>query len=975
MVSSSLLLRGSPLLLVSILVFVLLPGTTLAVKEHDFKKVDQSSFGRRLRSLSSRAREAGKNWHSPYSLGEAVFSTHDTTQATWAFDVHSALHPDIKFNLVLDVLEKVAPANTDEDGYITRMRIDEVDSHTQWKRYNETARWALVNAQPDIASLSAHKDIKLTSANGVTKITSPGQEIYIQHTPMKVSIRRAGEDVLVFNDRALFHMEHFRPRDDDKPDEGQSPEANGEQKVLEAKVKERDTAWFEGEPDGDLWTETWKTWTDSKPKGPEGFSIDISFPGAEHIYGLAEHAAPLALPSTDGSGAFTEPYRMWNSDIFEYLASSTMSLYGNIPLIQAHAAKHSVGILSLVASETWVDVTHPSSGSQTHWFSESGIVDLLILPGPNPTALFRQYASLTGTTPLPALWSLAYHQCRWNYFDEADVMQVDRRFDEEDIPLDVTWLDIEYAAEHRYFDWNKKHFPDPVRMQEAIGSKGRKMVAIVDPHVKRSDDFRIYTDAQERDVITKKADGKTNFEGWCWPGSSIWVDFFNPNSWSWWVDMFSFNVWKDSTKFLHIWNDMNEPSVFDGPEISMPRDNLHHGGWEHRDIHNLNGMLFHKATHQAMQKRESPVAKRPFVLSRSFFAGSQRYGAIWTGDNLGTWEHMAGETAMLLSLNICGMTFSGADVGGFFGNPSVEMLVRWYQAGAFMPFFRAHAQIDAKRREPYLYEEPYKGMMRDAIRLRYQMLPIWYTAFYENSLTGAPPMRPQYAVFPTDKLGFAIDDQYYIGSSGLLFKPQTAQGAQSLDIYLSDNQPYYDYFTHHLYPAASSPRKINMATPLDKIPLLLQGGNILPIRNRVRRASTLMWADPFTLVAGLDKSGNAVGTLYLDDGDSYAYEKGEYVFRQFTITQTKKNHFTFTNTGATSENAWSEVIADVRVEKIVILGLPKTPQSITYQGQPLEFEYRAGSGSSSKKEGQASELVIKDPRAKIVADWQIEISL
>jgi alpha 1,3-glucosidase len=267
-----------------------------------------------------------------------------------------------------------------------------------------------------------------------------------------------------------------------------------------------------------------------------------------------------------------------------------------------------------------------------------------------------------------------------------------------------------------------------------------QMVAIVDPHIKKADTFRVYKDAVEKDIITKRNDNSSNFEGWCWTGSSVWVDFFNPKSWSWWTDMFSFKVWEDSTKFLYIWNDMNEPSVFDGPEISMPRDNIHDGGWEHRDVHNINGMTFQRATYDALVERESPK-KRPFVLSRSFFPGSQRYGAIWTGDNMGTWEHMAGQTAMLLSLNVCGMTFSGADVGGFFGNPSVEMLIRWYQAGAFMPFFRAHAHIDTKRREPFLFDEPYKGIMRDIIQLRYQMLSVWYTAFYEASVSGIPTMR------------------------------------------------------------------------------------------------------------------------------------------------------------------------------------------------------------------------------------------
>lgn len=166
---------------------------------------------------------------------------------------------------------------------------------------------------------------------------------------------------------------------------------------------------------------------------------------------------------------------MFNVDIFEYLADSPMALYGAIPLLHAHSATSSVGVLNLVGSETWVDVLHDKSSVHTHWMSESGILDLLLLPGPRPQQLFEQMAFLTGPTPLPPQWSTAYHQCRWNYIDEADVLDVDRRFDEVDIPLDVTWLDIEYADEHKYFEWDKRHFADPKRMLQKVEEKGRKV--------------------------------------------------------------------------------------------------------------------------------------------------------------------------------------------------------------------------------------------------------------------------------------------------------------------------------------------------------------------------------------------------------------------------------------------------------------------------------------------------------------------
>lgn len=187
---------------------------------------------------------------------------------------------------------------------------------------------------------------------------------------------------------------------------------------------------------------------------------------------------------------------------------------------------------------------------------------------------------------------------------------------------------------------------------------------------------------------------------------------------------------------------MNEPSVFNGPETTMPKDNLHYGNWEHRDVHNLYGLTFHNATYHAVLDR-LPRAKqqRPFVLTRAFFAGSQRTAAMWTGDNEAKWDHLEQAFPMLLAQGIAGMPFAGADVGGFFGNPSKELLTRWYQAGAFYPFFRAHAHIDARRREPYLAGEPYVSIIRDAIRLRYQLLPAWYTAFHRASWEGMPILR------------------------------------------------------------------------------------------------------------------------------------------------------------------------------------------------------------------------------------------
>lgn len=195
------------------------------------------------------------------------------------------------------------------------------------------------------------------------------------------------------------------------------------------------------------------------------------------MYGIPQHASPLALPTTTGPEPhYTDPYRLYNLDVFEYLADSPLGLYGAIPFLHAHSAESTVGIFNAIASETWIDVSHPTEQSTlTHWMSESGILDVFLLPGPTPEDVFKQYAGLTGTTAMPAHWALGYHQCRWNYISSDDVRGVQKRFDEEDFPLDVLWLDIEYSEEHKYFIWDDKNFPDPVPMINEVAAVGRKV--------------------------------------------------------------------------------------------------------------------------------------------------------------------------------------------------------------------------------------------------------------------------------------------------------------------------------------------------------------------------------------------------------------------------------------------------------------------------------------------------------------------
>ena len=228
--------------------------------------------------------------------------------------------------------------------------------------------------------------------------------------------------------------------------------------------------------------------------------------------------------------------------------------------MQAHRPGATVGVFDAVASETWVDIEKPASGVDTHWMSETGVLDLFFFLGPSPSDVMEQYGRLTGTTSLPAYFAVGHHQCRWNYLDVDDVLDVSRRFDEADIPMDVMWLDIEYSHEHKYFIWEPHHFAEPERMLQGLADRGRQLVAIVDPHLKRDDEYYVYREGKELDVFVKDADGK-EYEGWCWPGNSVWLDAFNPASWDWWIKLFSFERFKGSASNLHLWNDMNEVRV------------------------------------------------------------------------------------------------------------------------------------------------------------------------------------------------------------------------------------------------------------------------------------------------------------------------------------------------------------------------------------------------------------------------------
>ena len=752
-------------------------------------------------------------------------------------------------------------------------------------------------------------------------------------------------EVLQLNRRGFFSFEHSRAR----------PAGEGEEeKQGSPEVKDDKYARINSNDGG--WQESFGTHKDSKPRGPQSVGLDISFSGSKHVFGIPEHASDFSLKSTKGpKAAYAEPYRLYNLDVFEYEVDNPMALYGSVPIMLSQSPRQTVGVFWANAAETWVDVEHAEHGVHTHWMSEAGDLDVFFFFGPSPAAVLAQISQVTGTPDLPPLFAIAYHQCRWNYKSQEDVAEVDAGFDSHLMPYDVLWLDIEHTDGKRYFTWDAAHFPSPKTMIDAIAAKGRQMVTIVDPHIKRDNNYYVHSEATAKKYYVQKADGG-DYDGWCWPGSSSWVDYTIPAARFWWEELFGYDKYQGSTPHLFTWNDMNEPSVFNGPEVTMHKDALHYNDVEHRELHNVIGLEFHKATAIGLIKRNPDHNIRPFVLSRAFFAGSQRWGAVWTGDNDASWSHLQVSTPMLLSVGITGIPFVGADVGGFFNNPDPHLLVRWYQAGAFQPFFRGHAHLDTNRREPWLFGEPYTSLIREALRARYSFLPFWYTQFRVASQTGSPPMRPLWFNYPHNADTFAIEDQFMVGSD-ILVKPISSNELGTTDLFLPSGQPWYDIVTFLPISAAPAGGRISsIHIPLERTPVFQRGGSIIAKWERARRSSSQMASDPYTLSVALDSQQSASGELYIDDFKSFDHQNGVYTLQKFSFASGLLS--------ASPQHSGFPVFN--QIERVRILGYPKAPSSVTLLGdKPFAIEYSYSQASKV--------LTLRKPGVSVAGAFKIQI--
>lgn len=865
-----------------------------AVDRSKFKNCDQSSFCQRNRN------------HKPHEQQWILdLSTVQQSGQNVEAQLYDGNNPTLRLILLLSLTAKGA----------IRMKIDQLNPTRGRFEAKEALNPSLTFKQLEIASKS---DDKIIFNFGSTVIPQEGSKkaeykLVLTAKPFKAEVLDASENTVVLvNSRGLMRYEPHKelsasvdpsmfgaPKEAKAYDPAGRPieEGHSNSEHVDSTLKEelQKSVASEEQPQAmaqtvETYSETFSTFTDIRPYGPMSVGLDIHFPNSDHLYGIPEHADSFSLKDTRPN--IGDPYRLYNVDIFEYETNSPMSLYGAIPFMISHSKTvGSFGIFWLNPSETWIDIesNHSQSrsagvvdmlssfvssdkkmaGRLTHWFSETGLIDLWLMPGPDPIKVVEYNAEALGTIPMPPVYSTGFHQCRWNYFSGEEVMQVEAGYDAVDAPLDAIWLDIEYTAARakRYFTWDPITFPKPVELANNLTSRGRRLIAIIDPHIKKENGYSLYDEGTASDLWIKDASGQNTYEGWCWPGASVWPDYLNPKVRDWWAEKFNpVHFPGDQGSIVDIWNDMNEPSIFNGPEVSAPRDLRFIDGWEFRDIHNMYGFLMTKATYEGLAKYRNGL-DRPFILTRSFFAGSQRYCAAWTGDNQASWEHLKMTIPMLLSLSISGMPNVGADVGGFFNNPEDELLIRWHQAGAFQPFFRSHAHLDARHREAYMYEGQTLDLLRAAIKLRYSYAPYWYTLFFEAHSAGFPMMRPLWFHEPRDQSTYDLQDQHLLGYA-LLVKPVMEKSATSVDVYLpgvEGQTKWFDLKNHVMYSGGNS---INYPVDLRTVPLFQRAGTIIPRSYRMRRSLELLTPEPVTLDIVLgENSGKsyAHGSLYVDE--------------------------------------------------------------------------------------------------------------
>ena len=611
--------------------------------------------------------------------------------------------------------------------------------------------------------------------------------------------------------------------------------------------------------------------------------VRLTCPAETSFFATGEVAGPLRRNARTTT--------LWNTDSFGY-DIETPSLYQSHPWVLG--LRHDGSAFGLLIDTTFrCEIT---CDAHIHVAAEGHAPAVYLIDGPFPQAVLEELSGLIGTTPLPPLWALGFHQCRYSYAAEHEVLGIAEEFRDRWLPCDTIWLDIDYMDGARTFSTDPHRFPDPEKMIAQLRNHGFRTAWILDPGIKLDPKDASYASGAKRDVFVRTPEGKP-FEGDVWPGRCVFPDFTNADARRWWGDL--------TARFVRsgadgVWNDMNEPSVFDGPGRTIAADCLHDADAElggpdsHARYHNVYGMQMARASFEGLL-RERPD-RRPFVLSRSNYLGGHRYACCWTGDSASTWEHLSWTIPMMLNLGLSGQPFAGCDIGGFADNADDVLFARWMGIGCLLPLARAHSDKNTNRHEPWSFGPACEQACRLALERRYRLLPYYYTLFRQAEATGLPPMRPLFFADPADPALRNAEDSFLLGADVLV------RASASLDNSCKSPMPagIWRLFEPAERTDESLPR------------LFLRAGAIIPLGPIMQHTGAVP-LDPLTLVVSLDESGYAEGALYEDAGEGFGYRQGDYLLTTYAARR-EDNHLR-----VWIRHAMGERPRPLRVAEIIVL--------------------------------------------------------
>lgn len=555
---------------------------------------------------------------------------------------------------------------------------------------------------------------------------------------------------------------------------------------------------------------------------------------------------------------------LWNTDNYEYAKFEGKQLYQAHPwILGVRPDGSSFGIL---ADHSWrqeIVLENP-----IEIISEGPSFRLIIIEKENPQEVMKALGDLTGTMAMPPLWALGYQQSRYSYYPDTAVEELADEFRKRNIPADVIWMDIDYMEGFRVFTFDDEGFPDPEKLNDYLHSRDFKSVYMIDPGVKKDSTYFVYQQGSKGDHWVLDAEGN-EYNGEVWPGAVAFPDYTRPETQEWWASLYE--------DFMElgidgVWNDMNEPAVFDGPGGTMPDDNIHRGGGRlpqdiHLRYHNVYGLLMVRSSREGIL--DANPEKRPFVLSRANFLGGQRYAATWTGDNSATWDHLRMSIPMSLNLSLSGQPFNGPDIGGFTKTPSPELFGHWIALGAYYPFSRNHTSNDSEAQEPWAFGKEIEDVSRTAINRRYRLLPYLYTLFHEASVTGMPIMRPTFFADLTNP-DLRDEQQSFLLGKDLLIIPQWAKDLK---------MPKGNWQTVTFKGEEHDPYQATVK---------LREGAIVPVGPVIQSTEDYN-TKKITLLINPEKNGKASGTMYDDAGEGFGYKEGDYSILKFTASKESKN--------------------------------------------------------------------------------------